>query len=173
MSHAAHATTVPVTSRAAAPTTLRSRGAGVPGTRSLRLVPANGARPAPSSTGAHEEDADDPPPPADVEALPDPRRWAALLAQAVVEILGGHRPVGQIVRWVDPEIYERVRSSAPAHTRGPSGTPVRVRRVRVSTALDGTVEAAAVVDDGTRCRALAMRFEALARRWQCTALDLV
>jgi hypothetical protein len=29
------------------------------------------------------------------------------------------------------------------------------------------------VDDGTRCRAMAMRLEALERRWLCTALDLV
>jgi hypothetical protein len=45
--------------------------------------------------------------------------------------------------------------------------------VRVSTSLDGAVEAVAVIDDGTRCRALAVRLEALQRRWVCTALDLV
>lgn len=143
-----------------------------PGTRRLRLVPAAPAMQG-ESARALCDDPDEPPAPVDVGCLPDPRRWAALLAQAVVEILAGHRPAGQIVRWVDPEIYERVRASAADPARAPSGTPVRVRRVRVSTAMDGTVEAAAVVDDGTRCRALAMRFEALARRWQCTALDLV
>ena len=138
----------------------------------MRLVPADAAldRDGPRT---YEEDADEPPAAVDLGGLPDPRRWAGLLAQAVVEILAGHRPAGQIVRWVDPEIYERVRASATVPARAPSGTPVRVRRVRVSTTMDGTVEAAAVVDDGTRCRALAMRFEALARRWQCTALDLV
>jgi hypothetical protein len=39
--------------------------------------------------------------------------------------------------------------------------------------MDGTVEAVAVVDDGTRCRALALRLEALQRRWLCTALEIV
>jgi hypothetical protein len=151
----------------------RERRAATPSTRRLRLVPAGAGRGLGDPPRPCEDEADEPAASVDVGGLPDPRRWAALLAQAVVEILAGHRPAGQIVRWVDPEIYERVRASAAVPARSPSGTPVRVRRVRVSTALDGTVEAAAVVDDGTRCRALAMRFEALARRWQCTALDLV
>ena len=86
-------------------------------------------------------------------------------------MLAGRRPVGQVVRWVDPEIVDRLRVSAPA--RGVTGRPVLVRRVRVSTQPDGTVEAAVVVDDGTRCRALALRLEALSRRWLCTALDLL
>jgi hypothetical protein len=123
-------------------------------------------------TGSAGERADDEVlTPVDLGCLPDPRRWAALLAQAVVEVLAGRRPVGQVVRWVDPEIVERLRASALVH--GQTGRPVLVRRVRVSTQMDGTVEAAVVVDDGTRCRALALRLEALSRRWRCTALDLV
>ena len=172
MTMTAHATSQhPEPGRGAAPTP-HARRAATPSTRRLRLVPASPAA-QPEGTRALCDDTDEPPAPVDVGRLPDPRGWAALLAQAVVEILAGHRPAGQIVRWVDPEIYERVRALAATPARAPSGTPVRVRRVRVSTAMDGTVEAAAVVDDGTRCRALAMRFEALARRWQCTALDLV
>lgn len=157
------------------------------GTRALRLVPSaprllTGDRTAAphdawagSTSAAAVGDADAPdddvPASVDVGSLPDPRTWAALLAQAVVEVLSGRRPVGQVVRWVDPEILERLRASAA--TRGGTGRPVLVRRVRVSTQLDGTVEAAVIVDDGTRCRALALRLEALSRRWLCTALDLV
>ena len=144
-------------------------------TRALSLAPA-----APSTASAQDEptawgDEPDGEPvrPPDLGRLPDPRRWTALLAQAVVEILAGRRPVAQVVRWVDPEIADRLRRSAAAPRRGGDGVPVRVRRVRVSTAMDGTVEAVAVVDDGTRCRAIALRLEALHRRWQCTALDLV
>lgn len=158
----------------------------VAGTRALRLAPSaprllavDASPPVPDVAGsgrprigsADRLEDDDLPRPVDLGSLPDPRTWAALLAQAVVEVLGGRRPVGQVVRWVDPEILERLRASAPA--RGGTGRPVLVRRVRVSTQLDGTVEAAVVVDDGTRCRALALRLEALSRRWLCTALDLV
>jgi hypothetical protein len=91
----------------------------------------------------------------------------------VVEILGGRRPVAQVVRWVDPEIAERLRHAAPAPGRAVGSVPVRVRRVRVSTSIEGAVEAVAVVDDGTRCRAVAFRLEALHRRWLCTSLDLI
>lgn len=137
------------------------------GAPSLRLVPA------PGPVTAHAEAEDDVEGRARVDpgALPDPRRWVALLAQAVVEVLAGRRPVGQVVRWVDPEIVDRLRASSPPQAVG--GPPVVVRRVRVSTHLDGSVEAAVVVDDGTRCRALALRLEALSRRWVCTALELV
>lgn len=171
MTSIAHATTERGVRGAAIPVP-RDRRPTTPSTRRLRLVPADAARDG-HGLRTYEDDHDEPPADVDVGGLPDPRRWAGLLAQAVVEILAGYRPAGQIVRWVDPEIYERVRASAATPGRAPNGTPVRVRRVRVSTTMDGTVEAAAVVDDGTRCRALAMRFEALARRWQCTALDLV
>lgn len=116
---------------------------------------------------------DEPTNPPDIEALPDPRRWTAMIAQAVVEILAGRRPVTQVLRWVDPEIYRRIQRSAPPRPGGRGGVPVRVRRVRVSTSPEGAVEAVAVVDDGTRCRAMTLRLEALERRWLCTALDIV
>ena len=75
--------------------------------------------------------------------------------------------------WTDRDVFERIAASAPGRAERVGGSPVRVRRVRVSTSMDGTVEAVAVVDDGTRCRALALRLEALQRRWLCTALEIV
>lgn len=146
------------------------------GTGALRLAPAETVDAAPAAdptTWVDTDDEDEPVPPPDLGRLPDPRRWTALLAQAIVEILAGRRPVAQVVRWVDPEIAERLRRSAPTPVRAAGGVPVRVRRVRVSTSVDATVEAVAVVDDGTRCRAIALRLEALHRRWVCTSLDLI
>ena len=107
------------------------------GTRALRLVPsAPRLLPVDPTTGAPDVAVsgagpgvdpavtldDDAPVPVDMGALPDPRTWAALLAQAVVEVLAGRRPVGQVVRWVDPEIVDRLRASAPA--RGVTGREV-------------------------------------------------
>lgn len=145
------------------------------GTGGLRMMPADAvdAPPDTEPSAWRAREPDEPAPTSDIERLPDPRRWTALLAQAVVEILGGRRPVAQVVRWVDPEIAERLRRSAPPPARMVGGVPVRVRRVRVSTSMDGSVEAVAVVDDGTRCRAIACRLEALHRRWVCTSLDLI
>lgn len=149
-----------------APESVRRGAAG------LRLAPAEPAQPRPDPT-AFLTEPDDEPDPGGLDHLPDPRRWSALLAQAVVEILAGRRPAGQVVRWTDRDVFERIARSAPRRAERVGGTPVRVRRVRVSTSVDGTVEAVAVVDDGTRCRALAMRLEGLQRRWLCTALDIV
>ncbi len=156
----------------------RRGGAGArrQGTLALELVPA--APPAPPSLApADDDDEDDGATGRGLLAtcLPDPERWAAMIAQAVVEILVGRRPVAQVVRWVDAPIYERVRRSAQAlAARGTdrTGTPVRVRRVRLDT-HDCGVEAVVVVDDGRRCRALALRLDAIDGRWLCTALDIV
>jgi hypothetical protein len=113
-------------------------------------------------------------PGADV-TLPDPERWAGMIGQAVVEILAGRRPPAQVVRWLDSPVYERVRRSALKTREGArqAGVPVRVRRVRLGPLVDGRVEAAVVVDDAVRCRALALRLDAIDGRWLCTALDVV
>jgi hypothetical protein len=156
-----------------APVPARSRRPPVQGTLALDLVPA--APPAPAPDGSAWLDDDERPAACDPAGLPDPRRWTAMIAQAVVEIVAGRRPATQVVRWVEPTIYDRVRRSAgTAAGRGTSrGNGVRVRRVRVSTTPEGAVESVAVVDDGVRCRALALRLEALDGRWLCTALDVV
>lgn len=142
------------------------------GLLSLEITRSAPPAPRPDSQGWDIDD-DPRPAPGDPGRLPDPRRWAAMLAQAVVEVLAGRRPATQLVRWLDLEVYERVRRSAAAPSGRRTGVPVRVRRVRVSTSVEGWVEAVAVVDDGTRCRAMAVRLEALQRRWLCTALDII
>jgi hypothetical protein len=142
------------------------------GTLALQLAPAAPPAPAPPPSTWLEDD-EEPPAPTDPAGLPDPRGWSAMIAQALVEVLAGRRPPVQLLRWVDPEIYDRIRRSAPQRAPRQAGAPVRVRRVRVSTAPDGNVEAVAIVDDGVRCRALALRLDALERRWVCTALEMV
>uniref|UniRef100_UPI00262EF298 Rv3235 family protein n=1 Tax=uncultured Pseudokineococcus sp. TaxID=1642928 RepID=UPI00262EF298 len=47
-----------------------------------------------------------------------------------------------------------------------------VRRVRITHPADGVVEAAAVVMDTDRVRAVALRLEGWDTRWRLTALEL-
>jgi hypothetical protein len=47
-----------------------------------------------------------------------------------------------------------------------------VRSVRVSEPHDGVAEVCAVVQQGPRCRAIALRLEGIDGRWQCTALQI-
>lgn len=109
--------------------------------------------------------------------LPDPRRWAGALVQAVVETRLGDRPASQLVRWTTREVYERIaRQAGSAH--GPSARGARairpvIRSLHVSEPGDGVVEACSLVHDGTRGRAVALRLEGIDGRWVCTALDLL
>jgi len=118
--------------------------------------------------------------------LPDPKPWAGRLVQAIVEVVSGVRPVSQLVRWTSAEVYESVQTRmrkepvAPTLAR-PSSSAARVpssrfaevvRSVHVSEPVDGIAEICAILQQGRRCRAIALRLEGLDGRWQCTALHI-
>lgn len=109
--------------------------------------------------------------------LADPQTVAAPLAQALVEVLAGRRPVVQLVRWTSPEVYAALSArAAVAHRRrlGPTGSTVRVavRRVIVTRPRDEVAEVAIVVIDGSRVRALAMQLRGAEGRWTIEALQV-
>jgi hypothetical protein len=104
--------------------------------------------------------------------LPDPRRWAARLAQGIVEALHGHRPLQQLLRWTDEPVYGMLERRRTVPRAGTGPRPL-VRSVRTCQPSDGVVEASVVVETGRRCRALAMRLEGLDGRWRCTALEII
>ena len=123
------------------------------------------------------------PQPTGRDQLPEPRAWGGRLVQALVEVLAGDRPAGQLVRWTSSEVYDDVTALVPvgAH-RGPdrrarppgTGRSPRaaVRSVHVTEPADGIAEVAATVSRGRRTTAVALRLEGLDGRWQCTALEL-
>ncbi|MEJ5946162.1 Rv3235 family protein [Pseudokineococcus basanitobsidens] len=122
--------------------------------------------------------------------LPDPAGTCGALAGAVVEVLSGHRPAAQLVRWTTLEVHAELQRRAalaarlrPARpSRRPSspsgagasraGRPAVVRRVHVCRPSEGVVEASAVVVDGDRVRAVALRLEGWDRRWRATAVEV-
>jgi hypothetical protein len=107
------------------------------------------------------------------EVLPEPRRWSARLAQAIVETLHGHRPVQQLLRWTDDAVYTAITSRLASRPRtAPAARPM-LRSIRVCTPTDGVAEASVVVQIGGRCRAMAMRLEGLDGQWRCTALEII
>jgi hypothetical protein len=122
---------------------------------------------------------------ADLIAIDEPlrrdlERWAGRYVQAVVEIVGGDRPVSQLLRWSTREVFEnldrRARLVARAGQHHP-GTgrvqPVRPRvlGVHASFVSGRTAEVSAHVRYGERSRALALRFELQHQGWRCTAVD--
>ena len=112
------------------------------------------------------------------DELPDPRRWAARLAQGVLEVAAGARPTSQLWRWTTQEVLDDVRRrSRPATVldsqRRRAQVPALVRSVHVCEPADGVAEATAIVQGRLRTRALALRLEGLDGRWLCTALEWV
>ncbi|WP_122818358.1 Rv3235 family protein [Nocardioides pantholopis] len=116
----------------------------------------------------------------------DVEQWSHRFAQAAVEIVGGDRPVSQLLRWTTSAVYadleRRARLVAQAGGHGAAQgrvQPVRPKVLSVRTCfLDrGVVESGIHVRYGERSRALAARFELRAPRreeaprWICTALD--
>jgi hypothetical protein len=105
--------------------------------------------------------------------LPDPSAWARRMAQAVVEVLSGVRPMAQLVRWTSLEVYAGLQSRCAPTTPAPApGRRAVVRTVRVCLPADGVVEASAVVVARGRVQAVALRLEGLDGRWRMTALEL-
>jgi len=105
--------------------------------------------------------------------LPDPRPWAGHLAQAIVEVMVGARPAPQLLRWTTSEVYDVVAHRAYVSSRrGMTARRATVRSVHVCEPADGVAEACAVVVDGSRVRALAMRLVGLDGRWRVEALQI-
>jgi len=107
--------------------------------------------------------------------LPAPGPWAAQFVQAALEVTTGRRPHSQLTRWTTDEVRARLALRADLARRRRDTRPVRrivVRSTRVCVPRDGVAEASAVVTDGQRTRAVALRLEGLDGRWRVTALEL-
>lgn len=106
--------------------------------------------------------------------------WTRRFAQAAVEIVGGDRPLSQLVRWTSPEVYTDLRRRALVVARAGGHQPglarvqrprPRVRSVHSCFITAGIVETSIHVQYGERSRAIAARFERTGQLWICTALD--
>jgi Family of unknown function (DUF6459) len=103
----------------------------------------------------------------------DPREWAGRFAQAALEVSVGLRPVAQLLRWAcDDVLVVLGRRHALAQRAGGSPRRAVVRSVHLCLPVRGVAEAAVVVGDGVRVRALAFRMEAFERRWRVTSIEI-
>jgi Family of unknown function (DUF6459) len=105
---------------------------------------------------------------------------AARIGAALVEIVGGDRPVSQVLRWTTPEVYQdlarRAHLVAAAVGRRPGAGGVQSVRPHLVAAHTSFVsercaEVSLHVRYGQRSRAVAARFELIRDRWQVTALE--
>jgi hypothetical protein len=104
--------------------------------------------------------------------------WAARFAQAAVEVLGGDRPLTQLVRWTSKGVYaELERRLSILGRTSDAGVRMRtvrpqVRSVHVFHPTPASAEVSVHVRHGRRSRAIAARLELRQGRWQCTVLQL-
>lgn len=115
------------------------------------------------------------PAPDERPAIPNPRRFAAPFAQGVAEVLTGVRPPQQLAQVTTLDVLGQLERNAgrlaPRSTVRSAGRPrPKVSSVRVCEPAAGVAEVCAVVDTGLRRRAIALRLELRAGRWQCTVL---
>lgn len=105
---------------------------------------------------------------------------AARIGAAVVEIVGGDRPVSQVLRWTTPEVYQdlarRAHLVASAVGRRPGAGGIQSVRPQLVAAHASFVsercaEVSLHVRYGARSRAVAARFELIRDRWQISALE--
>jgi hypothetical protein len=152
--------------------------ASVQGTLALGIEPR---RDPPWPTAAYRSG-----PVADVLPIDGPLRrateeWVRRYAQAAVEIVGGDRPVSQLLRWSSREVYEDLQRRAQLVARAGRHQPgqgrfqpvrPRVLGVHPCFVTRDVVEVSTHVRYGERSRALAARFERTPdQRWRCTALE--
>ncbi len=105
--------------------------------------------------------------------LPDPRQWALRFARVALEVVTGLRPPAQLVRWTTPAVLAALTRRHALAQRGGGRPPMAaVRSMRVCEPAAGVAEVAAVVADGARVRALAVRLEGEGGRWRVVAFDL-
>lgn len=106
--------------------------------------------------------------------LPDPKVATAGIAQVLIDVLVGQRPVSQLNSVTTAPVRAdilRTVASLPAQTRT-TRVRLQVVSVRVTTPGPTVVEASAVIRGTQRSRAMAMRLEGLDGRWLCTALTV-
>jgi len=100
--------------------------------------------------------------------LPSAERSASVLARAVIEVLSGRRPLGQLRVHCAPDVYAGL---ADRPTFASAALPHLIS-VRVCEPADGVAEVSVAYRRAERVRALAFRIQGVDGRWRMTALQL-
>lgn len=115
-------------------------------------------------------------PEAGVIGRPDASRWAALIAQAIIEAEVGDRPLSQLVPWTNDEVIDAVAARCSRHAE--RNAPARrsmsravVASIHVCRLGDDVAEACATVRWADRARAIALRLDGAGVTWRCTAVS--
>ena len=104
-------------------------------------------------------------------ALPDPKAWMRRIMVGIIEVRAGHRSLNQLSAYLSPPVLRDLAAELPL-VFGPPGRPCAVRSVHGCIPADGVAEVSAILQTGTRFRAVAARLEASHGRWRCVRLQI-
>lgn len=111
-----------------------------------------------------------------LEDLAPVEYWSGCLAVAACEVLTGTRPVQQLTRWLEVPVYGLLARRAGLMRRlgrmTDRPTHATLWGIRSATGVEGGFELSAVVHDGTRVRAVALRAVEFRARWRASALEI-
>ncbi|WP_155838582.1 Rv3235 family protein [Arthrobacter castelli] len=150
----------------------------------IRLTPRTGHKDRAEDSAGNRPTADI----VDIESAEVRRRVLGIsrsIAQASLEVLAGTRPATQLSRWLDPVSYEKLqfrakilrgqrerRRAATASRIDQLHRNPRVRSVRLCRISRNAYEAALIVIEQDRVRAVALRLEYRRELWKVTALEI-
>jgi len=110
---------------------------------------------------------------------PDPRQWGGRVTLAAFEIMLGHRSASQLARLVDSRTLHVLAMNTNRigiERRRQRGNVVpgrpRLTSVRCYQPHPDAAEITAIVHDGVRIRAVAMRLTARGGQWMATAFEM-
>lgn len=100
----------------------------------------------------------------------DVERSAWMVARALLEVVSGWRPVGQLSRHTSYSLQQDLERRAP---RRPTGQRLKLLKVRLSHPADGVAEVCALAHDPNRgrVRVFALRMEDRRGEWVVTRLQ--
>ncbi len=111
-------------------------------------------------------------------SLPDAKQWGGRITQASFEIMLGSRPAGQLARLVDARTLHVLALHTSKYSiarRRRSGSVLprpRISSIRCYQPHPEAAEISAVVHDGERYRAVAIRLNARGNQWLATAFEM-
>lgn len=95
----------------------------------------------------------------------------ARLVTAVVEALGGRRPLAQLQSRLHPRVYAAMQTRVRLGLRPTHA--MRVRSLHAFQPAEGVIEAAATLERADRAAALAARLQRTRPGWLCTVLRVL
>lgn len=112
--------------------------------------------------------------------LPDPEASLKALATGVVEVIAGSRPIDQLARLLNDDVYQRLarRAAQARETRNqlgqkPKHPNISVHNMMNSSPRDGVVESVVLLNTHRRLSAVTIRLEGINNRWRATAVSVL